>query len=273
MKGTVRNIAADAGDPHAPLRRDEAAGRHHLAHRRLRGRRPDLEALRPRSGRLPLLAHPTRPGVVVALARTTLYVSRNGGRSFTPRLLGFFPKLYRNDGFVGAFAGDALVVSGSWGPERKLGVAATIQKDGGLHRQRRSRPVVDLVSDQPDVGRHRIGARRRRAGARQPARARARPGLRQPPAADRDARLARPGAAGRRPRAVAQGRHRATPAGARCAACRARSPARPRRPRRIGTDRNPGILGLPPFQLRRQASLDYAVRLPHDRPHARRASR
>ena len=26
----------------------------------------------------------------------------------------------------------------------------------------------------------------------------------------------------------------------------------------IGTDRNPGILGPPPFQLRRQASLDYA---------------
>ena len=179
-----------------------------------------------------MLAHPTRPGVVVALASTTLYVSRNGGRSFTPRLLGFFPKLYRNDGFVGTFAGDTLVVSGSWGPERKLGVAATIQKDGGLIASGDlgqswtwyptsltsvAIGAVDagdgqlLVSQrvlEPDSG------RRRQSGSRSVV------------------RLARPGAARGGPRAAHRRSSSSTPVDARCAACRACWPARPRRPPR-----------------------------------------
>ena len=132
MKGTVRNIAADAGDPmrlYAAMKPPDGTISR-IAVSGDGGR--TWKRFGPGADDYLTLAHPTQPGVVVALAKTTLYVSRNGGRSFTPRLLGFFPKLYRNEGFVGAFAGDALVVSGSWGPERKYGVAATIQKDGGL---------------------------------------------------------------------------------------------------------------------------------------------
>ena len=132
MTGTVRNLAADAGDPmrlYAAMTPPEGTVSR-VAVSGDGGR--TWKRSGPGADDYLTLAHPTQPGVVVALASTTLYVSRNGGRSFTPRLLGFFTKLYRNEGFVGAFAGDALVVSGSWGNERKLGVAATIQKDGGL---------------------------------------------------------------------------------------------------------------------------------------------
>jgi hypothetical protein len=132
LPGTIRNFVADAGDP----RRIYAAMKppdgtiSRIAVSGDGGR--TWKRFGPGADDYLLLASPTRPGVVVALAKTTLYVSTDGGRHFTPRLLGFFPKLYRDVGFVGAFAGDALVVSGAWGRERKLGVATEIQPNGGL---------------------------------------------------------------------------------------------------------------------------------------------
>ena len=144
--------------PAAPLRRDAPA---EAASARASPSPPTAagrgSASVPRADDYLLLAHPTRPGVVVALAKTTLYVSRNGGRSFTPQPLGFFPKLYRNVGFVGTLRrrhARRLGLLGSGAQARRRDGDPEGRRAAG---QRRPRPVVDVVSDQPDVGRHRRG--------------------------------------------------------------------------------------------------------------------
>ena len=96
-------IAADAGDPqrlYAALRPPSNVGAR-IAVSADGGR--TWKRFGPARGRLPPAGppHPPRPGRV-ALAKTTLYVSRNGGRSFSSQPLGFFPKLYRDVGFVGS---------------------------------------------------------------------------------------------------------------------------------------------------------------------------
>ena len=250
VPGPIRNIAADAGDPqrlYAALRPPSNVGAR-IAVSADGGR--TWKRFGPREDDYLLLAHPTRPGLVVALAKTTLYVSRNGGRSFSSQPLGFFPKLYRDVGFVGTFVGDTLVVSGSWGPERKLGVATAIQKDGGLlasgdlgrawtwYPTSLTSVAIGsvaggdgqvLVSQRILRGENQVGSLVWRAPAPLVATRLRSPKVVIVPGLRRSLRCL-PGAfAGQ-----------STPTTT------------------IGTDRNPGILGLPPFQLRRAQSTGYA---------------
>ena len=256
LPGTIRNFTADAGDPQRIYAAMKAPNStiSRIAVSGDGGR--TWKRFGPPADDYLLLAHPTRPGVVVAMAKTTLYVSTDGGRSFTPRLLGFFPKLYRDVGFVGAFAGDALVVSGAWGPERKLGVAAAVQPNGGLLASGdlgRSWTWYPTSLTSVGIGSVAAGDGQVLVSQRVLETDQGDGAVQQVGSLVWRAPLPGVAARVRAPKVViVPGRRRSL----RCIAGAFAGQTAPTTT--LGTDRNPGILGVPPFQLRRAQSLDYA---------------